>query len=135
MKLTSTAKSGSVAASVASLVALQGAAPLLRPLWTMVHVAAVALQERPDVLVDDLPGVLEALARDREQRLDVVQVQIEAAGDVAVTIANALGLQLTDDQVDLAESRETGRPTIRLRPRTLPWHSTPTIASAKRWKN
>ena len=34
---------------------------------------------------------------------------LDAAGDVAVTIANALGFQLTDDQVDLAESRETGR--------------------------
>ena len=32
-----------VAASVASLGVLQDAAPLLRPLWTMAHVAAVAL--------------------------------------------------------------------------------------------
>jgi sulfite exporter TauE/SafE len=43
-RLVSYAMAGAlVAASVASLVALQGAAPLLRPLWTMVHVAAVAL--------------------------------------------------------------------------------------------
>jgi sulfite exporter TauE/SafE len=43
-RLASYALAGAVvAASVASLVALQGAAPLLRPLWTLVHVAAVAL--------------------------------------------------------------------------------------------
>lgn len=43
-RLASYALAGAVvAASVAGLFALQGAAPLLRPLWTLVHVAAVAL--------------------------------------------------------------------------------------------
>jgi hypothetical protein len=36
------AAGGLVAATVGGLVALQGAAPVLRPLWTMVHVAAIA---------------------------------------------------------------------------------------------
>lgn len=43
-RLASYAAAGAVvAASVAGLVSLQGAAPLLRPLWTLVHVGAVAL--------------------------------------------------------------------------------------------
>ena len=43
-RLASYALAGAVvAASVGGLLALQGAAPLLRPLWTLVHVAAVAL--------------------------------------------------------------------------------------------
>ena len=43
-RLASYAAAGAlVAASVAGLFSLQGAAPLLRPLWTLVHVAAVAL--------------------------------------------------------------------------------------------
>jgi len=37
------AAGGLVAATVGGLVALQGAAPVLRPLWTLVHVAAIAL--------------------------------------------------------------------------------------------
>jgi len=43
-RLASYALAGAVvAASVTSLVALQGVAPLLRPVWTLIHVGAVAL--------------------------------------------------------------------------------------------
>ncbi len=44
----------------------------------------------------------DALIGDPEDLLD-------AAGDVAITMANALGLQLSDDQLEQIESRETGR--------------------------
>ncbi|MGZ5184352.1 MAG: urease accessory protein UreH domain-containing protein [Caldimonas sp.] len=43
-RLVSYAAAGAVvAAGVAGLVSLQGAAPLLRPVWTLVHVGAIAL--------------------------------------------------------------------------------------------